>query len=356
MSATRRSRPWVVRALVCGTLLATVALAAPAPAAHAADPGRSTAELSGLLDRLQELYLQAEEATESYDEAKAALKEQTSTADRLDGQLADERTALAEAKSEAGAIARQQYKNGSVAPYLNLMLSDTPDDLFSQGHFLQRAAGTQADLVERLTTGATRIATLNRAAQHALDSSQKLAKQQRAAKAKIEDKLTNVEKIVAGLTGTELKELQKLEEAGIDKAQQLFLGTNQLSTADSKPSADGALAIDFAYDQLGKPYVWGAEGPGSYDCSGLTSKAWAAAGVTIPRTAEQQWDQLTHVALSRLRPGDLIVYYEGASHIAIYIGDGQVIQAPGPVRSSRSHRSRPTRSWARYGPTPAPGR
>jgi cell wall-associated NlpC family hydrolase len=327
--AVRRPGLRVLRALVCGVLLATAALAAPAPRA-VAEPERSTTQLTALLDRLQELYLQAEEATESYDEAKSQLKEQSGTAKRLDKQLAEERIALAEAKSQAGAIARQQYKDGSVEPYLNLMLSDTPEDLFSQSHILQRAAGTQAEVVERLKTGETRISTLNRAAQHSLDSSQNLAKQQREAKQKVEDKLANVEKIVAGLTGTELRELQRLEEAGIAKAQQLFLGSNQLSSTDLAPSQAGAQAISFAYGQLGKPYVWGAEGPKSYDCSGLTSKAWADAGVTIPRTSEQQWKQLTRIPLSLLRPGDLVVYYEGASHVAIYIGNGKVIQAPRP--------------------------
>jgi cell wall-associated NlpC family hydrolase len=317
------------RALVFGVLLATTSLTLSAPRA-VADPPPSTTRLATLLDRLQELYLEAEEATETYDEAKAQLKEESGAASRLDSQLAQERIALAEAKDEAGALARQQYKDGSVSAYMNLMLADTPQDLFSQSHFLQRAAGTQAELVERLTTGALRISTLNRAAQHALDSSQKLAEQQRDSKEKIEEKLANVEKIVAGLTGTELSELQKLEQQGIDAAQRAFLGSNRLSVTDMTPSQGGAAAIRFAYDQLGKPYVWGAEGPRSYDCSGLTSKAWAAGGVTIPRTSEQQWKQLTHVPLDQLRPGDLIVYFKAASHIAIYIGDGQVIQAPRP--------------------------
>jgi cell wall-associated NlpC family hydrolase len=319
----------VLRTLVCGVLLATAALGVPAPRA-VAEPERSTTQLSALLDRLQELYLQAEEATESYDAAKSQLKEQSGTAQRLDKQLADERIALAEAKAQAGAIARQQYKDGSVEPYLNLMLSDNPEDLFSQSHILQRAAGTQAEIVQRLKTGEIRISTLNQAAQHSLDSSQTLAKQQRDAKQKVEEKLANVEKIVAGLTGTELRALQRLEEAGINQAQQLFLGSNQLSSTDLAPSLAGDQAISFAYAQLGKPYVWGAEGPKSYDCSGLTSRAWADAGVTIPRTSEQQWKHLTHIPLSLLRPGDLVIYYRGAHHVAIYIGNGKVIQAPRP--------------------------
>lgn len=76
--------------------------------------------------------------------------------------------------------------------------------------------------------------------------------------------------------------------------------------------------------------MWGAEGPKAYDCSGLTSRAWEHAGTTIPRTSQEQWKQLPHVPLNLLRPGDLVVYFPGATHVAMYIGNGMVIQAPRP--------------------------
>jgi resuscitation-promoting factor RpfA len=91
-----------------------------------------------------------------------------------------------------------------------------------------------------------------------------------------------------------------------------------------------ARAVAYARAQLGKPYVYGAEGPGSFDCSGLTMRAWGAAGVKIPRTSSAQWAGLRHVPYSERRPGDLIVFYSGASHVAIYIGNGKVIEAPHP--------------------------
>ncbi|MBI0315667.1 C40 family peptidase, partial [Streptomyces javensis] len=92
----------------------------------------------------------------------------------------------------------------------------------------------------------------------------------------------------------------------------------------------GRRALAYALNQIGKPYVWGAEGPNSFDCSGLTSSAWAYAGRTIPRTSQEQWRQLPRVPLSQLRPGDLVIYYKGASHVAMYAGNGQVVQAPRP--------------------------
>ncbi|MEV7776096.1 NlpC/P60 family protein [Kitasatospora sp. NPDC086791] len=91
-----------------------------------------------------------------------------------------------------------------------------------------------------------------------------------------------------------------------------------------------SIAVEFAKRQLGKPYVWGGVGPEAFDCSGLTLQAWRAAGIKIPRTSQQQWHDLTHVRKSDVRPGDLVVYFQDASHIGIYIGDGQIIQAPKP--------------------------
>ncbi len=83
-------------------------------------------------------------------------------------------------------------------------------------------------------------------------------------------------------------------------------------------------------DQIGKPYVWGAEGPDSYDCSGLTQRAWASAGTGVPRTSQEQWAELDRVPLRQLRPGDLVVYFPEATHVALYLGDGLVVHAPRP--------------------------
>jgi hypothetical protein len=107
----------------------------------------------------------------------------------------------------------------------------------------------------------------------------------------------------------------------------------------SSTGGDGARAVAFALAQRGKPYRWGAEGPGAFDCSGLTWAAWRAAGVTIPRTAAGQLAGLPRVR-GRLQPGDLVVYRtNGPSrrHVALVVGRGRMVEAPGrgvPVRST----------------------
>ncbi len=100
------------------------------------------------------------------------------------------------------------------------------------------------------------------------------------------------------------------------------------SSAPSAPAASGAaaVAVAAALSKVGSPYVYGAAGPNAFDCSGLTSWAWAQAGVSIPRTSGGQAG-LPSVPLSQLQPGDLVTYYSPVSHVAMYIGNGQVVHA-----------------------------
>jgi peptidoglycan DL-endopeptidase CwlO len=92
--------------------------------------------------------------------------------------------------------------------------------------------------------------------------------------------------------------------------------------------SSASVAVSTALGQVGKPYQWGASGPNSFDCSGLTSFAWRAAGVTIPRSSGAQYAGLTKVSRGQLQPGDLVFYYSPISHVAMYIGGGQIVEAP----------------------------
>jgi peptidoglycan DL-endopeptidase CwlO len=101
--------------------------------------------------------------------------------------------------------------------------------------------------------------------------------------------------------------------------------SNYVPTYSAGPAGQ---AVRFAYDQIGKPYEWGADGPGSYDCSGLTMAAWRAGGVSLPHNSTEQYAAVAHISKSDLRPGDLVFYYSPIHHVAIYIGDGHIIHAP----------------------------
>jgi cell wall-associated NlpC family hydrolase len=101
--------------------------------------------------------------------------------------------------------------------------------------------------------------------------------------------------------------------------------------ASSAPPVSGngaAAAIAEAQRQLGKPYQWGAAGPNSFDCSGLTMWAWRAAGVSLPHYTVAQYNATTHVSLGAIQPGDLLFYGSDMHHVGLYVGNGQMIEAP----------------------------
>ncbi|SDS96246.1 C40 family peptidase [Microlunatus soli] len=101
----------------------------------------------------------------------------------------------------------------------------------------------------------------------------------------------------------------------------------------SSNSSKGAKAVAYAKAQLGDPYSYGANGPGSFDCSGLTQAAWRSAGVSLPHNTNAQYSKARHISKSQLRPGDLVFFYSGMSHVGLYVGNGKVIHAPKPGSS-----------------------
>jgi cell wall-associated NlpC family hydrolase len=103
---------------------------------------------------------------------------------------------------------------------------------------------------------------------------------------------------------------------------------HRAATATTTVSSKGARAVEVAVAQVGKPYQWGGNGPSSFDCSGLTGYAWRAAGVVLPRVSRDQYTGTRRISRSDLQPGDLIFYHSPISHVAMYIGDGRVVEAP----------------------------
>ncbi|AZM91158.1 C40 family peptidase [Streptomyces sp. W1SF4] len=301
------------------------ARAAPAPA-----PARGVGEL---LTRLQGLYQQAEEASEAYNAAEVALKARQAEEERLATKLGRARSALDSERATAGRLAREQYqgtRGGSLSPYLRLLLSGDPQQAVDQRRLAAREGARRAGVVARLERDRKQAGALAGAARKARDEQEALAARQKQAQTEVTGRLKEVERLLAALTPEELAGLGAHEAAVTAGAQRSLVDSGRLPARTTTPTAAGGAALRYAAAQIGKPYVWGAEGPGSFDCSGLTSRAWEHAGRSIPRTSQEQWERLTRVPLDRLRPGDLVVYFPKATHVALYVGDGKVIQAPRP--------------------------
>ncbi len=313
--------------------------ASPTPSApsSSASPGTSAPapnkDLEAVREKLERLYREASVATDSYNAAEEKAERQSAAIVELAKKIVAGQEKLADLKKRAGAAAASQYRTGGLPDEAQLLLSDDPHDfLDGAGRVLQGQRATKGLIgeVARTQQDLEQYAADASAQWKNLEANRK-AKD--AARTKIKKRIAEAEKLESRLEKAEKKRLAELEAEAARRAQTAWLDSGALDDAGGKATTAGAKAVAYATAQIGKPYVWGAEGPDSYDCSGLTSQAWASAGDPIPRTSQEQWKQLPHVAVKDMRPGDLVIYFEDATHVGMYVGDGAIVHAPRPGRT-----------------------
>ncbi|MCT9112268.1 NlpC/P60 family protein [Streptomyces mirabilis] len=348
-------------ALATAALTSVALLSQTANAAPSADSKPSIEEVEKKVD---DLYHQAETATEKYNATREKAAQQRKRVDSLLDDVAQRTEKLNTAREELGSFAAAQYRTGAAAPdTASLLLADNPQDYFDQTQLMNRLTTRQKAAVDDYVT--EQAATTKKRAE-ASESLQTLTTAQsalRTSKADVQRKLAEARSLLSKLTAEEKARLAAIEkkkrEAADRKAAELAqqqaaaekkaqeaaaqqqtgsgtsgttgsAGTSGSSATDSSYTAKADKALAFARTQVGKPYVWGATGPGSYDCSGLTQAAWKAAGVTLPRTTYDQVKAGTTVSLADIKPGDLVFFYDDISHVGLYVGNGMMIHAPKP--------------------------
>ncbi|MDN3296189.1 NlpC/P60 family protein [Streptomyces ficellus] len=338
----RRRRATAAITVVCA--MTVLVLASPVPAAYAAPMplppappappagavGKSLEEVRAEIDTL---YRQAASATDAYNLADEQAKKQSAEIVELAQAIVDGQARIEDLKNRAGAAARAQYRNGGIPDGAQLVLTNDPQLFLSGVGRIQQGQKATKDLLAELHQKQADLETYTKDASAHRTSLEATRAQQARTRKQIETKIAAAEKLESQLAAEERARLLALEQDEQSKAQTAWLGSGVLTGIGGSASAQGRKAVEFATAQIGKPYVWGAEGPGSYDCSGLTSQAWAVAGKGIPRTSQEQWRLLPRIDVKDMRPGDLIIYHADASHVGMYIGDGAIVHAPRPGRS-----------------------
>ncbi|MET8689813.1 C40 family peptidase [Streptomyces sp. NPDC004732] len=316
-----------------GTAFASPASAPATPAQPPADPTpRTDKSLEQVRKEIDDLYHDAGVATDAYNAAEEKADKQSKQIVQLARDIAKGQAKLKKLKARAGAAARAQYRGGGMPSEAQLMLSDDPGQFLDGARRMRQGEKATKGMLTELERTQDDLRVYAEDATARWTKLEANRKSKAAAKKKIKKKIAAAEKIESTLEKKEQERLRKLEEAAALKKQSAWVSSGVLKDIGGKASARGKKAIEFATAQIGKPYVWGAEGPGSYDCSGLTSKAWASAGRGIPRTSQEQWKQLPRVDVKNMRPGDLIIYHSDASHVGMYLGDGAIVHAPRPGR------------------------
>ncbi|MFF4271178.1 NlpC/P60 family protein [Streptomyces sp. NPDC001536] len=305
----------------------------PTPSPSAAATTGTNKDLEAVRKKLDDLYHDAAVATDEYNAAEEAADQQSAAIVALAKKIVKGKEKLAELEKRAGDAAAAQYRSGGLPDEAQLMLSDDPQQFLNgAGRILQGQRATKG-LIAEMTRTQEDLELYAKDASAQWDKLETNRKAKAAAKKKVKKQIAAAEELESQLEKEEKERLARLEQRAAYQAQTAWLDSGVLDEINGKASAQGKKAVEYATAQIGKPYEWGAEGPGSYDCSGLTSQAWASAGQAIPRTSQQQWKQLKHVDVADMRPGDLIIYNDDASHVAMYIGDGAIIHAPRPGRT-----------------------
>lgn len=309
------------------TATAAAAVALTSQTAHA-DPKPTKSEVKAKVDTL---YEEAEGASEKYNGAKEKQDKLEGQIDNLQDKVARGQEELNDLRGALGSAASAQYRSGGIDPSLQLFLSADPDDYLDKASALDQLSTKQADGVKKIQAKQRDLAQQRQEAQAKLQDLSDTRKELGDKKKQVQGKLAEAQKLLNTLTAAERTELKKEEERASRSAG------DRVELGDSVPASNrGAAALAAAKSKVGTPYVWGATGPSSFDCSGLTSWAFAQAGYTIPRMSQDQANAGTRISSqSALKPGDLVIFYSDLHHVGFYAGNGQVLHAPKPGANVR---------------------
>jgi cell wall-associated NlpC family hydrolase len=301
-------RAAMMRSLLCLVAAAGVVVTAPATAALAT-PSPSSVEA-----QIDTQWNQLEPIIENYNDVHSKLIKNQAQLKKLSAQLTPLQVQVDVALSSVRGLATDAYKQGSPSAVSAMLMS-----------------GSTNQLTDKLTL-------LDQLARHQQAQIAGVAKL-RDQYAKSKDDLQLLTNSIAA-RDADLAQKKKAINVKIDALQKLRIKAYGSSGEDNGPlkigpcpvtytNDDGGKAARKACSLIGKPYVFGSDGPNTYDCSGLTKEAWATVGVTLDHYTKDQWNEGKSVSRADLQPGDLVFFFPGSlHHVAIYIGGGEVVHAP----------------------------
>ncbi|MET7324946.1 NlpC/P60 family protein [Streptomyces sp. NPDC005549] len=308
------------------TVLTTAAAAAVALSSQAANAAPSEKpskdEVKAKVDKL---YEEAEQATEKYNGAKEKQEKLQKEVSTIQDNVARGQEELNELRDGLGSMASAQYRSGGIDPSLQLFLSADPDNYLDKASTLDQLSGQQVEALKKIQVKQRDLAQQRSEASEKLKDLSATRTELGNKKKEVQGKLSSAQKLLNTLTAQEKAALQQ-EEQRSNRASE-----RQVLTGGSSTPASGRAGAAFAAAQgkIGTPYVYGATGPSSFDCSGLTSWAYAQAGVGIPRTSQAQANYGTRISsMNDLQVGDLVFFFSDLHHVGLYAGNGQVLHAP----------------------------
>ena len=300
-----RPRPALIKpgariAAVSGIALA-MSLVVPATAGHA-EPKPSVKEMKAQVAKLND---QLEQLTEQYNGLRVRLKQAERAAEVAADNAGRQQKSLDVVQKRIGSLAATSYMQGGVDQTVAFATAQDPQAFLDQASTLNYFATQDGTKFQTL-------ASAMQAAQRSRKAAQARADELKSLRGQANDKKKKVEQTY-----------NKLRDKIIAKSPQEIVNIPAVGG-----SGKAVQALRAALSKLGRPYVWGAAGPSTFDCSGLSMWAYKQVGIGLPHFTGAQWNAGTHVSRSELQPGDLVFFYPDRHHMGLYIGDGKMVHAP----------------------------
>jgi peptidoglycan DL-endopeptidase CwlO len=295
-----------------GLAAATAALALLVPGGSSlAQTTAPKPTMASLIAQAKQLEFQINALSEQYDGLRIQLGRAQADTQLAEAATARDEAALAAGQQAVAQLAAENYMNAGLDPTLQALTAGNPEQFLSQASTIAELDQSSSDRVGALSDEANQALRDKQVADQQLAAVNELQAQMNAKKNAIQAKIDVV------------------NSAAFKQAMATFEQTGQYPDIPV-PTANtvGAQALQEALSKRGDPYVWGAAGPGAFDCSGLVVWAFGQVGITLPHYTGDLWNSGVHIPRSELEPGDLVFFYPDISHVGIYIGDGLMVDAP----------------------------
>jgi cell wall-associated NlpC family hydrolase len=337
------------RTALIGTLALATALGLGSLSTSSAAPRK---DLQQVAQQVRELQMEAGAATELVHQAQIRLAGIQSDLDSIQNRADRERADMRVAVSTIDDLARAAYSSGGIDPTLEVLMAEDPAEFLAQAAVMSQIEQTQLAQLRKVQTTRLRLAQTEAEITDREVNAQKVRDEMASAQNEADARLSAAEEVLASLQEEERQRLAQLAEerrqqqlAAAADAEAALAADSGGSSSDPGPTGGGStesdggsnggsraqIAVQYALAQVGEPYSYSARPPDSWDCSKLTTAAWAQAGVSITPLSFTQWDQTRRVPVSDIQPGDLVFYFgSGAHHVAIYIGNGKMVSASNP--------------------------
>ena len=285
--------------------------------------------LNEVRTKIRILQEQAATAGEAAQAAKVEYASLTRKLQSVQRQVAADAATVAKFKNSLGAIASEQYKNGSMSRSLELLFSSDPGLFLAAAGSLESVTRKQSLALKKYSVAKQRLTATSLTVNDKLTLAKRAQDRYLAQEKSVRDKLASAEKLFNSLSKAERARLAKLN-ADAESADQR--ASKAIAAKSNLGSGRGSIALRFSLKQMGDRYVYGAAGPTLWDCSGLTMRAFGTAGVSLPHSAAAQARYGKRIALNQLKPGDLVFFGRNRyiSHVGIYISKGRMVNAPKP--------------------------